>query len=124
MIGRVGAAYRRGGLRGLARAAWWRLTAVPARLRLSLELAFAPPPERFRSRPRRAADERASSPRVLYVDTLSLPTAQGNVQGIAKAYRAILRSGEKSLSFSMSVPHDRVYNPFGRASLQTDGQPC
>jgi hypothetical protein len=40
-------------------------------------------------------------------------------------FRAILASGEKSLSFSMGVPRDRVFNPFGRPSLPpTAGQPC
>jgi hypothetical protein len=54
----------------------------------------------------------------------------GIVQAVLKVkqlgkFRATLGSGEKSLSFSMRVPGDRVYNPFGRASLpQTDGQPC
>ena len=47
-----------------------------------------------------------------------------NVKRIGK-FRAILSSGEKSLSFSMSVPRDHVYNPFGRASLpRTAGEPC
>jgi hypothetical protein len=60
----------------------------------------------------------------LRADRYGIVQAVLNVKRIGK-FRAILVSGERSLSFSMRVPRDRVYNPFGRAVLpQTDGQPC
>jgi hypothetical protein len=60
----------------------------------------------------------------LRADRYGIVQAVVNVKRIGE-FRAILDSGERSLSFSMRVPRDRFYYPFGRTSLsQTDGQDC
>jgi hypothetical protein len=54
----------------------------------------------------------------------------GVVQAVLKVkpvgqFRAVLGGGERSLPFSMRVPPDRFFNPFGQAStLEPNGQPC
>ena len=40
-------------------------------------------------------------------------------------FRAVLATGEKSLPFSMRVPPDKRFNPFGQASLlEPNGKAC
>jgi hypothetical protein len=61
-------------------------------------------------------------------------TLRADRYGIAQAlldvnpvgrFRAVLASGEKSLSFSMRVPPDHFYNPFGQTVLlEPGGKPC
>jgi hypothetical protein len=54
----------------------------------------------------------------------------GTAQAVLKAtptgeFRALLPTGELSLPFSMTVPPDQRFNPFGQASLlEPDGQGC
>ena len=54
----------------------------------------------------------------------------GIAQGLLSArpvgrFRAVLGNGEKSLPFSMRVPPDRFFNPFGQTQLlEPNGKPC
>jgi hypothetical protein len=60
----------------------------------------------------------------LRTDRFGIAQAALKVKPVGQ-FRAALASGEKSLPFSMRVPPDRFFNPFGQAStLEPNGQAC